>query len=335
MRLKVEFRSISDFIPSLAKELNIGFKDELAEYSLFLPQDKGTGYIKGVEFPNGLALYNFSCTFRENTELCVKHLILKPIKIIHCLTGNLQSWINDKKKNHEIKPHQYTIVSPRIDEYHTVLFKKDVEYQISYLELDRTAYMKSLPFRINDTNPLFYNMFHNSHVLDGHLLPASFSMTTSDVIKQLRNCSLKGLPRINFLGAKALEMLSNTLQTYKEVVIHDRRQGLTEDEYNSISTVADEINNNLEEKKNNSELAKLAGMNVHKLQKCFQTVYGRTINEYIRDVRLSRALELLQTKEKNINEVVYAVGLSSHSYFSRIFKEKYGISPRDLSTEDD
>jgi AraC-like DNA-binding protein len=324
----VEFQNIDDFVPEIAKELKIGFQNHLSEYSLQVPKERGEGVIKGIQFPNGIALYNFSCSFKQDTKICSKHLILNPIRIVHCLEGYLGSQVDGK--SYSLNPHQYTIISPRGNEYHSLLFEKDIKYQISLLEVNRTDYVKSLPFEINDTDPLFYNLFHNSNVLNGHLLPASFNLPTSDVIKEINNCRLEGFPRINFLGAKALEMLSNTLQSYQEEVILDRRKGLTELEYKSVSTVADEINNNIGERKTNAELAKLVGWNVNKLQSCFQQVYGKTVNEYIRDVRLSRALDLLQEREKNINEIVYAVGLNSHSYFSRVFKEKYGISPRDL-----
>ena len=329
-QIYIEFKTIEDFIPSLAEEFKIGFKRELGEYSILIPQDRGEGFIKGIQFPNGLALYNFSCTFKEKTEICIKHLIVNPVKIVQCMEGRLQSSIKNEKNNHYLAPHQYTIISPRLNENHRLLFEKGVQYEMSYLEIDRKVYMKGLPFEISDTNPLFYDLFHNSHVLDGHLLPSSYNISTSEIMKEIWNCELKGLPRINFLGAKVLEMLSATLETYKQDVIHDRRQGLTEEEYHAVSIVANEINTNLTERKKNSELAERVSMSVNNLQKCFQQVYGKTVTEYIRDVRLSRALELLQTKEKNISEVVSAIGLNSHSYFSQMFKEKYGISPRDI-----
>ena len=66
---------------------------------------------------------------------------------------------------------------------------------------------------------------------------------------------------------------------------------------------------------------------MNKLQEGFQSIFGKTVNEYIRDVRLTRALNILLAGNKNVSEVVYELGLSSRSYFSKIFKEKYGVSP--------
>lgn len=329
LKVQIDFKNIDDFIPKLGRELGIGYQNDFSEYHLAIPSNKGKGFLKGLQFPNGIALYNFTCEFTEDIELSTKHLMINPIRIVHCLAGNVKSTVTGK--THTLHPHQYIIVSPKANEYHTLHFEKNVKFQFSFLEINRSAYVKSLPYEINDTNPLYYNLFHNSNILDGQLLPSSLSISTSEAIKDILECSLEGLPRTNFLGAKALEILSHTLKTYQDDVIHDRRQGLTEQEYKLVSVVADEINHNIGERKNNDELAQMVGWNVNKLQRCFQQLYGKTLNEYIRDVRLSRALDMLQSKEFNINEVVYAVGLNSHSYFSRLFKEKYGISPREVN----
>jgi len=48
---------------------------------------------------------------------------------------------------------------------------------------------------------------------------------------------------------------------------------------------------------------------------------------YIRDLRLQKAKQLLQTTDLNITEITYQVGFKDLSYFSRSFSEKYGIAP--------
>ena len=328
--LNIKFKTIEDIFSSLAEKLKIGYKETLGEYSLLIPKDVGEGLINGFQFPSGLSLYNFSCKFNSTTLISFKHQTINPVKIIQCIQGSIESWLKSEKKKHLLKPHQYTIVSSRLGENHTLKFEKDVAYKISYLEVNREIYTESLPFNINDANPLFYDLFHNSHILYGHLLPSSFNIFTSEIVKAVWECDLKGLPRINFLGAKVLEMMASTLSTYQKDIIRNRHKGLKPEEYDAISLIANTINHNLQERKTNKQLAEIAGMTERQLQNCFHKVYGKTVNEYIQDVRLSRALELLQTNENSISEVVNSIGLSSHSYFSRKFKDKYGISPRDL-----
>lgn len=54
---------------------------------------------------------------------------------------------------------------------------------------------------------------------------------------------------------------------------------------------------------------------------------GYTPNEYIRVIRLRKAAELLKEGEKNVSEVAYAVGFDNPYYFSKCFKELFGMPP--------
>lgn len=54
---------------------------------------------------------------------------------------------------------------------------------------------------------------------------------------------------------------------------------------------------------------------------------GYTPNEYIRVIRLRKAAEQLKEGEKNVSEVAYAVGFDNPYYFSKCFKEQFGMPP--------
>lgn len=62
----------------------------------------------------------------------------------------------------------------------------------------------------------------------------------------------------------------------------------------------------------------------------YKKVRGTTLytpNEYIRVIRLRKAAELLKEGEKNVSEVAYAVGFDNPYYFSKCFKEQFGMPP--------
>ena len=66
------------------------------------------------------------------------------------------------------------------------------------------------------------------------------------------------------------------------------------------------------------------------MQDGFKFLYNRTVTEYIRHIRLESARDLLKTTDLNISQIVYTIGFSSRSYFSKIFREKYGITPNEF-----
>lgn len=70
------------------------------------------------------------------------------------------------------------------------------------------------------------------------------------------------------------------------------------------------------------------GLGPNKLQRGFKKMHKKTVIDYIRQKRLEKALYLLKTTNLTISEIVYCVGLSSRSYFSKIFKKQYKCSPK-------
>ena len=69
-------------------------------------------------------------------------------------------------------------------------------------------------------------------------------------------------------------------------------------------------------------------MSPAKLQEGFKLLHNRTVSDFIRNVRVETAEHLIKTTDLNISEIVYTVGLTSRSYFSKIFKQKYKCSPK-------
>lgn len=63
------------------------------------------------------------------------------------------------------------------------------------------------------------------------------------------------------------------------------------------------------------------------LVKHFKLETGKTIVEYLNDIRIERAKLLLVTSGKSIEEISYSVGYESPKYFARIFKSIVGMSP--------
>jgi len=77
-------------------------------------------------------------------------------------------------------------------------------------------------------------------------------------------------------------------------------------------------------------LAQLCATNKTTLNLAFQDVYNMTISAYIKKLRLQKAHRLLRRGEMRIGEVAKAVGYGHQGNFSKLFVEKYGISPKNL-----
>ena len=77
-------------------------------------------------------------------------------------------------------------------------------------------------------------------------------------------------------------------------------------------------------------LADLMGVSRVQLYRKVKTLTGRTPVDIIRLSRLNRSKVLLETTNKNVSEIAYEVGFTAPSYFTKCFKDEFGISPSDL-----
>lgn len=66
------------------------------------------------------------------------------------------------------------------------------------------------------------------------------------------------------------------------------------------------------------------------LNKYFFSVYGYEIKEYQIKVRMERAEEMLRETDCSIGEIAQRVGYATHTKFGTIFKDRYGVTPREF-----
>ncbi|MDE6269525.1 MAG: response regulator, partial [Muribaculaceae bacterium] len=75
------------------------------------------------------------------------------------------------------------------------------------------------------------------------------------------------------------------------------------------------------------ELATELGMSRVHLYKRLKQITGKTPIEFIRVLRLKRAAQMLRESQLNISEIAYNCGFNNPKYFSRYFKEEFGVLP--------
>ena len=76
-------------------------------------------------------------------------------------------------------------------------------------------------------------------------------------------------------------------------------------------------------------ISKIASMAPSTLLPVFRKVTGFSPIDYLLHVRLSKAAELLLKSEMSISEIAQECGFTDSNYFSRQFKKRYNLSPRD------
>lgn len=78
------------------------------------------------------------------------------------------------------------------------------------------------------------------------------------------------------------------------------------------------------------ELAQQLGMSRSTLHRKVKGLIKKSVSEFIREMRLKRAHELLEKNTGTVSEIAYNVGFSSVPYFNRCFNKEFGYTPGEV-----
>ena len=94
-----------------------------------------------------------------------------------------------------------------------------------------------------------------------------------------------------------------------------------------VRAVEEHIDQNFKKEIRLKTLADIAGMTPAAFSRFFRTRTGKTVSDYIIDIRLGYAARLLVDTHTSVAEICYSCGFNNISNFNRIFKKKKGCSP--------
>jgi two-component system response regulator YesN len=94
-----------------------------------------------------------------------------------------------------------------------------------------------------------------------------------------------------------------------------------------IKKICAYINQNLSEDISLEQMSEYTNVSSFYLSKLFKEEKGVTFITFITDTRLDKAQKLLKETELSIKEITAQIGYNDQNYFSRIFKNKFGITP--------
>ena len=131
--------------------------------------------------------------------------------------------------------------------------------------------------------------------------------------------------------SKILELLSLLLfaptpagTEAKKEMFCDRQKRLSRERVEQACAM---LKRDLENPPSLEMLAEQVGCGTFHLSRMFSQQVGQTVPQYLRQLRLERAAQLLREGRHNVTEAATAVGYSSLSHFSKAFWETYGCCP--------
>ena len=97
-----------------------------------------------------------------------------------------------------------------------------------------------------------------------------------------------------------------------------------------VTKIYEYINNNYQKNISLDDLAELVGMTPTALSRFFKLRSGKTLSNYIIELRLGHATRLLADTTNTVSEICYLSGFSNISNFNRIFKSRKNFTPSEF-----
>ena len=326
--IQVNSLPFKEVISDIAEAFGTDYSKNCDEYILQLPSHIGSGTIKGINFTSGLGIINYDCTFNEDLEIQFVVNEIHPLKFLYCIEGVLQHRFGNAQNLHEIEQYQKAIVASSDTIGHVLCFKADIKVVVSSLEIARKEFSEKIKCELRTMDEELQILFTDVQAEKEFYHDGFYSLQLADTFHEIHSFEESDFLKKLFLEGKAYQMLTKQILEYQDDLKDvDHRNILRKSEIRLIEKAATILRRDISNTETIQALSRRVGLNPNKLQEGFRYIYRKTVNQYVHDIRLENAKEYLINTDFSINEIVGKIGLTSASYFSKIFKQKYGITP--------
>lgn len=296
------------------------------ESILKIDNEIAKGCIHQFILNNGIYYFNYNIIFY--TDVVIKHISKNKMTydFLYSMESSFYHSFGSEGEKREVEKFRTAIFcnGKHLD---SVLYFAENKKQIlsllivgeGYSEKEEVFFMQNLLHTFKLTNP------NTSFAYIG-----SFNLKIADKIQQMKDVSHKGIVRMLLIEAHIITILGLQIQQHADDLKnrHVNLGSLSRKEMAIIQELSSFIKKYPENEYSILSICLESGLSKTKLQEGFKLMHELTVTQYIRDVRILAAEHLIKTTDLNISEIVYSIGLTSRSYFSKIFKKKYKCSPK-------
>ncbi|TXD50926.1 MULTISPECIES: helix-turn-helix transcriptional regulator [unclassified Polaribacter] len=329
----IEFEIIADSpndtLEQIKDAIGGSIEEHWGECTLVIDNENAAGKIRFIPFDWGVNLLDLEITFHKETIIKIKaHDVFNPIRFIYPSLGSLTHRFGVDNKEKLVEQFQSLIFTNKTGGHNHIHFFKGEPLEINIIQIVRKKFLKKRTTNVSTLNEKLYEVFVDTDHDHRFANYGTLNLKMADLIIGLKAIKSKGMLRILKIEARVYEMLSLHIQQHNRLLKGIALPtSLVKSELKIVRKFGNQILKNPAKDYTLHKLSLKSGLTQAKLQDGFKFLYKRTVTEYIRHVRLESARDLLKTTDLNVSQVVYSIGFSSRSYFSKIFREKYGITP--------
>lgn len=299
--------------------------------TLTIDESIGQGTIRCVQLQPGIQVVSLQMSLLEDITLSMDDLLTESLQFYYCHEGNVEHHFKEKSLTHPLDQYQTAIVHSILGYDSEILIPKEVTVDVHITLVNKNVlfdkfqnvenYFGTSLLDLLDSIDYAHQYIHLGHLnlkIAAQLRLISYNTTENRISQTLVN---KG--RYYIILAKQIA------QFYSDKSTTQNTSGLLKKELQQITSLSEAIKEKPEVQYSLKKLCIASGLSPAKLQEGFKFMFDRTVSDFIKTTRLEKAAYLITTTDLSISEIVYNIGLTSRSYFCKIFKSKYHYSPKE------
>ena len=321
--------SPKDLLEQINDEVNGTIETKWNESILSVDNELAKGTIRFIPFDWGVNLLDIDLFIKKEFIFKINAIPeFSPIRFLYPSQGSLKHRFGVQNNERTIEQFQSLIFTNKSGGYDYLHFPEEKKITINMIEIIRKHFLKKRTTNVSSLNKKLYEIFVDTDHENRFSNFGTLNLKMADLVNKLKKVKGKGMLKVLKIEAVVYEILSMHIQQHNRLLSGvPLPTSLIKSELKTIRKLTKEIIDDPAKEYSLEYLSQKSGLTQAKLQDGFKFLYNRTVTEYIRHVRLESARDMLKTTDLNVSQIVYTIGFSSRSYFSKIFKEKYGITP--------
>lgn len=311
--------SQKDLLEQIQQKIGGSIINNWNESILTIDNENAIGTLRFVPFDWGVNLLDFDITLRK--EFVFKILAqpeFNPIRFLYPSVGSFKHRFGVDNTEKKVEQFQSLIFTNKSGGYNYLHFIKNEHLNLNLIEIVRKQFLQKRTSNVSSLNKKLYEVFVDTDHENRFSNYGTLNLKMADLIKKLKKVKGKGMLRILKIEAVVYEILSLHIQQHNRLLAGvPLPTSLDKSELKIIRKLSVLILKRPEKDYSLEDLSLKSGLTQSKLQDGFKFLYNRTVTEYIRHVRLESARDLIRTTDLNISQIVYSIGFSSRSYFSK------------------
>ncbi|MHA7056989.1 AraC family transcriptional regulator [Aquimarina sp. M1] len=329
-----EIKPPKEFI-SIQERLNGTLLQKQGGFELIPDPEIGHGKIKYTYIQPGLHSLDFNVKMGRDIKLPINAFSTDELNFIYCLKGSCFYHFQDSGQPLEIKELRSAVVHNKKEHQGQVHIKNGKNLILNSICVNKSEYRYQYQSIQDHFTRKFQILISDIDKKPKRFYQGNYNFSIAQQIKSIDNQDFRNLmPDLLCHRGRYLIILAKHIEQYfSEKNDKHNDSGLLKEELKKITRLGQHIMQQPEKSHSIKSLCKRSGLAPSKLQQGFKFVFDCTVASYIRDIRLEKAEQLLRTTDLNVSEVVYSIGLTSRSYFCKIFKRKYRCTPKEYKTK--